>query len=514
MTRQEKLKQIGNMHLSAYTSKFIIPVPHRFYENDISIFKDIEKSNWEIVNKHKEIKDYFGVGGHLKEGARRVGAFSIQAYIYNNMIPKIDYVPKESFFNDSKTLLLNRKFENKKVKLRSLFDKKYSFFLRDIDVWIFEEHISFFVLNIEFDDSSKYTINELNEFNNIFRNFKSLKLTEENDFINLKETNKIRDGEQHSFIEYLLELTEIQTIEKMTSRGEEIVKKSFLNIDKCDCTNQYKSKIINDLYSIYHTSTNAKLLVGMQTSTIYYEDEDHTYIKIEEDIEECISNKHVKEMSILSEIPFYLATCTSFTPEKSWTANDDYIYQLVNEGGLNIWKYSAGITIHDSSAFIGLGNDGGSVVGNVNGPFYFIYMLNLYINFQIRYIEHNIIDDNFESKEINYWYKKLQKLKNQFVSDQIGIKFQENEVNKSMSSALKTHELLSEVSSNLVETKSITASNFGIYMTLVGFIFVYLLDKPIKNIFSSYGTYLIVPGLIVGLILYINRIKIRKRFKL
>ncbi len=42
MTRQEKLKEIENMHLSEYASKFIICTLHKFYENDTSIFKNIK----------------------------------------------------------------------------------------------------------------------------------------------------------------------------------------------------------------------------------------------------------------------------------------------------------------------------------------------------------------------------------------------------------------------------------------------------------------------------------------
>lgn len=500
MTRQDKLSQIGRMHLSAYTLKFIIPVPHKFYEHDdTTVFDNIRKSDWSIENESKGIKG-------------KLGAFNIKAYIYNNMVPELN---EESFFTDSRTLLLNKKFKDKKMKLTSLDQKEYSFFLRDIDLWVFEEHIAFFVLNIDFndlikfDDLSKYSIDELNEFNKVFRNFKFLKLTEQNDFINLEQT-EIKYGEQYSFIKYLFELTEIPTLVN-TTRGKEIVKKSFLKIDICDCTDLYKNEDINDLYSIYNTSANAKLLLGMQTSTAEY-DEDGS--AIEEYNEECMSFESVREMSILNEIPFYLATCAQFKEKKDWTANDEYIYQLVNEGGFNIWKYSTGLTIHDSSAFIGLSGDGGPVVNNVNGSFYFIYMLNLYINFQIRYLEHSLIDDDFESGDINYWYKKLQKLKNQFVSDDIGIKFQENELNRSMSSALKTQDILSEVSSNLVETKNITSSNMGIYITLIGFIFVSLLEEPIKNILLNYSEYVIPPVLFVCILIYKNRVKIRKKLKL
>jgi len=484
MTRQDQLKEIGNMHLTAYTSKFIIPVPHRFYTNQTSVFKDLEGLGWQIENKTKGVK---------------LNAYNIKSYIYDNMIPELAEGGEQTFLDTSSTLLLKHDTEDLKVMLHTLEGKDYELIVKEIHLWVFEENIAFFVFHIDIENRDRYSINEINKINNILRSFKFLDVKKEIDHIALTQ-RKMIEGEKKAFLNYLLELTQIR-------EGY----KSFLNIEACDCTEKSKKNKINELYSIYNTSANAKLLLGMQTEATQYSDGSD----IEVYSEECITFHDEKEMSILSELPYYLATCTSMEPSKGWTSNDGYIYRLVNEGGFNVWKYSSGLIIHDSAAFIGLKDDGGSVVDNVESNFYFIYMLNLYINFQTKQIAHELIDQHFEARDINYWYKKLQKLKNQFVSDDIGIKFQENELNKSMLSALKTKELLSEVSSNIVETKSITKSHTGIYVTLLGFVFIYLLEGQIKEFFSHIDKlYLFMVAVPVAAALYVYRHKIRKRFKL
>jgi len=224
-------------------------------------------------------------------------------------------------------------------------------------------------------------------------------------------------------------------------------------------------------------------------------------------------------MGILDEVPFYIATCSSMDGiDKSFIAHDDYIYKLINENGYNLWKYSAGVTIHDSSVFFGLGKDCGPLVSNMQNSFYFIYMLNLYINFQLRYIEHRLIDENFESIDINYWYKKLQKLKNQFITSDIAIKFQENEVHNSMSEALKNSLMIGEVTENLLETKNITQNNRGLYLTLFGFIFVTIIQEPLNNFLTpyliEYSSYIIPMVVSILGIIFIYRAKILKLFKL
>lgn len=470
MTRQEQLKKIGESSLQNYTSKFIIPVPHKFFENkDCNIFDKIEKLKWKIINK---------------EESKQFDAFNIKTYIYDNMIPKFTKNEKNSFLDDYKSLLLKKEI-NKNVTL-----DEYKFRLKDIDLWIFEEHISFFVLNIEI-DYRKHTLDEISIFNNKFRSFKFLELKELDDKIMLSSTGYI---ENYSILTYLLEFTKID-------------KQSFLNITQDDCKNNNDHR---NLFSIYNTSTNAKLLVAAQTKTTKFSNN----TQIEEDEVKHITFTSVNTVNILSEIPFHLASCSSMNPSKSYTTNDGYLYSLVNNSGFNIWKYSSGIALHDSCAFIGLQDDGGPVVNNTENIFYFIYILNLYINFQMRYIETKIINKDFESTDINYLYKKLQKLKNQFVTDEIAIKFQDNEVHKSISKALKTNEMISEITNNLLETKNITQNNIGIYTTLLGFIFVSIFQEPMKEYFAQNSTLIVFVLLPILYLIFRYRTKIKKYFKL
>ena len=533
MTRQEKLKEIGNMHLSEYASKFIIPVPHKFYENDTSIFNSIKNLDWSIENEKdttymnvynskpyvyknmiaefyendtsifNSIKDLDWSIDNEKDTIR-LNAYNIKSYIYRNMIPEFNKENKKSFIDMSKTLLLNKKPKDFKLILEDIDGIKFELILKEIDLWIFKENISFFVLSIDLNDSSKYTINQINYLNNILRSYKFLKIISKKDnCIHVKQTKMIY-GEKDSFLKYLLKLTHVKELDK-----------SFLNIEVHECTKKHcEKKDLNDLYSIYNSSSNAKLILGMQTKTTSYANE----ADIEKCDEKTITFIDATEMSILREIPYYLATCSSLSgSDKGSISDNGYIYQLIDKGGFNIWKYSSGLTLHDSSAFIGLGKDGGPIVNNVNGVFYFIYMLNLYIKFQATYIAHSLIDQHFESKKINYWYRQLQILKNQFVSDDIGVKFQENELNKSISQALGTQDILSEVSSNLVETKNITNRNLKFYIALIGFILVSIWSDEFKTVILSINIVYIAYTLSIVVSIFIialsYRHKILKIFK-
>jgi hypothetical protein len=477
MTRQQKLQEIGNINVKEYTSKFIIPTPHNFYKNDKSVFQKLEDIGWKIHNK--DIND------------RKLASYNIKAYIYDNMVPSLN--DNESEFIDSFNSLFLTKEINKEVELTDGKDTptNYNFNLKSVDLWIFEEHIAFFVLNIDL-DYTKYTIDQLSYFHTLLRGFKFLQL-DTSDKMKLTQTPVFK-GERFDVLEYLISLTNV--------KGNQ----SFLKI-----TNDVCKDLFNPLYPIYNTSINAKLLTAMQTEKATYSDGS----AIEEFYTEDLQILDVKSEDILTEVPFYLASCIplSSTPD-SLIPNNGYLFDNLKQGGFNIWKYSSGVTLHDSCVIFGLENKGGPVVDNTNDQFYFIYMLNLYINFQIRYLESTLINKDFESLDIGYWYKKLQKLKNQFLTKEIAIKFQENEFHKSVTKALKTDEMIEEVTHNLVETKNITKDDVGIYITLIGFIFVSIFQDPIKNFFNEYAFFTLAFAIPIGIIAFIKRRKLKKIFKL
>ncbi len=484
MTRQEQLSEIGNMQAEKYGAKFIVPVPHKFYKNSSDIFEKVEARGWKILNKH--------LNENGEEISKQFGAFNIKTYIYENMIPHYFGHNAQEFLDESKTVVLN-KVVNQKMHIAG-----FDFILVDIDLWIFEEYISFFTINIDI-DQTKYSVDELILFNRSLRNFKFLSLVESTELITL-EAQPVFKGERYDVLEKLLELTRIE-------------EKSFLNIEPIDCQYSVTKDRDNELFPIYNSSANAKLLTAVQTKDTAFSDG----VEVEPFDENLINHIAVQEMSILDEAPFYLASCSSMQgSDLSFIAHDDYIYALVDDNGYNLWKYSSGITLHDSCAFIGMGGPEqkcGPLVANMQSNFYFVYMLNLYINFQIRHIEHQLIDENFESIDINYWYKKLQKLKNQFITSDIAIKFQENEVHSSISTAFKSADMLEEVTDNLMETKEITQNNRGIYMTLFGFIFVTIFQEPIQNFVITYSEIVIPISVVISAIGLYYRKKIFKLFK-
>jgi hypothetical protein len=437
MTRQEKLSEIGKLKLSEYSLKMIIPCPHNFYENKRTIFEKIK--DWKILNKSSE---------------KAFNAFNIKTYIYGNVVPELNDNNNNKFLDKNKTIILTKKL-NDRFEL-----KDFKFIISDVHLWIFDEHIAFFSLEIKLQDFKNFTIDEITEFHQLIRRYKFFSL--KYDDIQQKKITDKGFIETDEFINYLLNLTNIDN-------------KSFLNIILDDCKIKSKKDEINELYHIYNSTTNAKLLIGMQTEKTQYSDG-----KLIEELEENqITFTTTKTISILEEATFYISTCSSLTPKKDWTPNDSYIFDCLSVNKLSLWKYSLGVILHDNAVFLGLNKNGGNVIGNVNSSFYFIYMLNLYIYNQVKYLEHKIIDSSFESLEIDYYYEQLQKLKNQFISDEVGIKFQENELNRIIAKAFKIEDSLSQVSSNLVETKEISQNNRTLILAI--------LTYPIINNFIPFN---------------------------
>lgn len=436
MTRQKKLSEIGNLKLSEYSLKMIIPCPHNFYVNKENIFNEIK--GWKILNKSKQ---------------KAFESHNIKTYVYDNVVPELNDKNTKNFLEKNKTLIFSKKL-NDRFEL-----KDFKFIISNIDLWIFDEHIAFFSLEIELEDFQNFTIDQITEFHQSIRRYKFFSLKPGNE-----QYKKIIDNgnkETLEYINYLLNLTNIKD-------------KSFLNISLNTCKFKSEKDEINEMYHIYNSTTNAKLLIGMQTEKTQYSNGR----EIEELEENEITLTSTKNVSILEEATFYIATCSSLTPKKDWIPNESYIYDCLSTNKLSLWKYSLGVILHDNAVFLGLNNDGGKVIENVNGSFYFIYMLNLYISNQIRYLEHMIIDSSFESLEIDHYYEQLQKLKNQFISDDIGIKFQENELNRVFIKAFKINELLSQVTNNLLQTKEISKNNRNLIFAILAY--------PLINNFISF----------------------------
>lgn len=467
MIRQQKLIEIGQMNFQDQMSYFIIPVPHHFYKNNNNILLQIESNtNWKIINKDTE---------------RQFGAFNIKNYIYDNMIPPLDINNHTHFIEDHNTLLLRY---NSEISCKI---EEFKFDIYEIDLWIFDAHVAFFTLKVDLHNKEKYNIDQIIGFNSLFRNYK---------FLNLKQldTNQLEFSKNNSYIEskdmvnFLFEKTQINKV-------------NFLNIDIDECVSCTKNGKVNKQYSIYNSSTNAKLMTAVHTV--------NTKFSNGEDIEPLHDGElhfnTINGVSIFEELPYYLASCTPMDTPRNFMANEEYILSLVDTGGLNIWKYSTGTIMNDSFAMVGLANDGGPVCRNMNNHFYFIYILNLYVNYQTKYIETTLINKDFESLSISELYRKLQKLKNQFLADEIGIKFQENELQGSMLGALKTKDLIEEVTNNLLETKDITQSNIGLYITLIGFILATVFEEQLQNFVINYYQVIII--ILAGVFIFRKKLR-------
>jgi len=80
-----------------------------------------------------------------------------------------------------------------------------------------------------------------------------------------------------------------------------------------------------------------------------------------------------------------------------------------------------------------------------------------------------------------------------------------------MFSALKTEEMLSEITDNLMETREITQNNIAMYMTLIGFIFFSVLEEPITNLVSK-NLEIIIPTFIILFLVWLKKKRFIKKY--
>lgn len=415
------------MYLKEYTYKIIIPVPHKFYEKKTELFDTIKNTDWKIVNEQNETA---------------YEAYNIKPYIYDSMVPKWTDANQKAFIENEKSLLLNRQLHTK-----ASIDK-YNFSIDELTLWIFQENIAFFTMHIKI-DFKRYSVDELMVFQNLLRNFKLLKLQKSEDQITLEQAS-ITQGEQTDVLQWLMNFT--------TYDGS-----SFLNITIDHCTKSIYNGKKNWLYTIYNSTASAKTLVAMQLSSEHFEDGTH----IEPFETERLNHINANDISILNEFNYYLGAHTKLNTEPMFIPDDGYIYDAIINRSYGVWKYSSGLILNDSCSFVGVKNYGGEIVDDSNHIYYFIYMLNLYISFQLKSFETRIISKNFSSLQVPHLYRSLQSLKNQFISEEIGIKFRENEVNKAMQRGLNIDSVMQEITDNLIETKEITKQNYALYILII-----------------------------------------------
>lgn len=510
MTRQEKITHIGKTvasvfseHTKNHMSYFIIPIPQNLFNtyNPKEVLTDFEALGWTLKNAQEELT----IRGNTPSADKEQRIFpndptnmnAIKSYIYGQMLPTFTYKRDKkdkdfcNFLRDSNNLMFQKEDLEKKWKVHnSQTTSSMSIELDGIDLWIFNRDLSFFTIRTKQALDDDTTLTEISSsFNRILREFQKAYVDEVNHtFSNNKEMGI-------SIVEWLLKLT-----------TKEKADKSLLNIQEND--------LINSI--IYTNSYYAKMITAVHL------DIDN---KFEKDIlsttESDIDSRNVASVDSMQELPFLLGSTSELYPSPTWENNEQYIYDQINFSGINIWKNWSGIAMKDAMAFFAMGEGGQNIVNQARHGYYFIYMLNLYINYSLRSFEHKLIDKEFVDIENIYpLYVEQQRLRNQFMSVEIATKFQPNIIHNAISKAMQTDDIYNEIKTNIDTTLSLTQKNTDMMITAVVSIFtfsgIWISQDKLLTLISQYpllsaGVLAII--LISAIFLIVNRSKVIRQSK-
>jgi len=482
MTRQEQISYLGEKAKISefngeknFLSYFIIPVPHKFYEKRKPL-EDVKKSGWKILNLKSE-----------ENNQKRIFDFNndLKKYIYEGLMPK---KTEKEFKKEKSNIVLQKKIYNDIYEVEIRKDKYVKVILDEIDLWILEKNIAFFVIKFKLPRIYNYlsgklfnwkvnvevNLNELAIVNRILRDFRNVN-------INKNKITSCRNGESN-FIDWLIDLTRVDN-------------KSFLNIKKQDFEKE-------EFYPIYNSTHYSKLLTAVHVTV-----DDDILHKIEPPTQAELKKIEIDGTDTIEEMPFLLASTSDCYPIKMWESNENYINEMVNKGGINIWKYWSGIALKDSLAFFSVNEGGGMIVSSCKGVNYFIYILNLYINYRIKLLEHSLImDQYFVDIEKNLKnLEEVQRLHNMYMSEEIAIRFQPNEIHQAIMRGMELKELFNEVEENIKNTYERSKENTALIISAFSFmiaIISLLEDKIIEFIKIFYNTHPEI-AIIVGILILI-----------
>ena len=105
-----------------------------------------------------------GLGG--LQPTKAFDVYNIKTYIYDNVVPELNDNNTEKFLDKNKTLILTKK-TNDRFEL-----KDFKFIISDICLWILDEHIAFFSLEIKLENFKNFTIDQITEFHQSIRRYK------------------------------------------------------------------------------------------------------------------------------------------------------------------------------------------------------------------------------------------------------------------------------------------------------------------------------------------------------
>jgi len=493
VTRQEKITEIGKLKPSTFSydgkdiaknqmSYFIIPFAHEIYQKKSpkKVIESLESLNWRVVNnQEKRILCESGDGRNME---------SIKLYLYDEMIPK--YTNIQEHFVTQKNLILQKMDLDKEWTFSSYFrgelEYEAAFLLDGLDLLVVDKHIAFLSIKTQLALSNESSVSAISsKFNRNMRDFRAL-------YVNEKTKTFSNDSSKGiSIFDWFASLLEVD--------GESLLSCSEKKLQDIQNKREY--------YPVYNASYNAKMITAMHVNEMEVAGEE-----IEPSYTEDLISMHIDSVSTLEEIPYLLATTSEMYPTKMWEANEEYLYGQVGNGEINIWKYWSGVALHDSMAFFSVGDGGSAIVNSARNSYYFIYMLNLYAMYKMRYFEHELIDNEFVSIEnIRPLFSDLQRLKNQYMCTELSSLFQPNVVHEAIKGAMKTDDMYDEIKDNIEATLDITSRNTDIIVTVLITIFslsgMYFNQEMLMNFFEMHQWTAIVISIfvVIGILVAVKK---------
>lgn len=452
--RIDYLSDGGNFEVSDVKFKIIIPFPHN------NNFECLNYEGWEVINTSYEKRKGF----LTKELIR------IQPFILENI-----------YINDKKTqdihsVILNRNMNNLKF---NVVNKKNGLnvdvYLNDIDLWLFEDKIAFFVLNFALE---KETINNFLNTLSVLKKFRELYY--DGQTLTLEKISK----KSATFIEFLCGLS-----------------KDVLKIDKRDLDKELNNKE-NDLSFIFNLYEDAKIFSVAKVASVESK-------KSEEDLD--FSNNH--RYDFFRELSFYFASAIPLDKVKG--AYDSDIYNQLNEGGIFIDQHVSSVVLYDGISFIADDYIEKCKMEEYEVNAYLIYLINLYMTYKSRYYEFRLTDKYkfFDLKTI-LDYNKLSFAKNFLYSESIGTTYKNDVLHKKISKVLDSKNLLESVMNKFEKTEEIYSKNLNLLIVFFTIVFSFLFTEPIKKMVDEYIessvaslfiTFIIIVLFFVGFIWIKNR---------
>ena len=487
MTRQDKITAIGALKPSTFSydgkdiaknhmSYFIVPFAHELYNKKSAktLMKQLASLKWDVLNnKEKRILSESGDGRFMD---------SIKLYLYDEMVPK--YTKIQEHFVMQKNLVFQKcdlaKEWNFSSYVRGELDFEVAFMLDGLDLIFMDKHIAFLSVKTQIALDATSCVSDISsKFNRNMRDFRAL-------YVNETTKTFSNDPEKGvAFFDWFASLVEID--------GQSLLSHTEKRLQDIQLKKEY--------YPVFNASYNAKMITAIHVNEMEVGGEE-----IEPAYEEDLISMYIDGVSTLEEIPYLLATTSEMYPSKMWEANDEYVFAQVGNGQINIWKYWSGVALHDSLAFFSIGDGGSGVVNSARNSYYFIYMLNLYAMYKMRYFEHELIDNEFVSIEnIRPLFSDLQRLRNQYMCTELSSLFQPNVVHEAIKGAMKTEDMYEEVKDNIEATLEITSRNTDIIVTALITIFsvagMYFNKEMIMDFFVEHQGYGIAIATVVAITL-------------